>query len=99
MKSGPTLADPTRSPRRRSAAIKPVATVVLPTPEWVPAITTRPLTVLSDLWVPAPGDRTERSQPGEPHFHRGRPGIVGQGDSEGDAGLRRRQAVGVDGAA
>src|SRR5436305_5216495 len=61
MKSGPTLADATSKPRRRSAAISPVATVVLPTPEWVPAITTRAVTVLSDLWVPAPDDRTQRS--------------------------------------
>src|SRR4051794_6708863 len=41
MKSGPTLAAATRTPRRRSAAISPDATVVLPTPEWVPATTTR----------------------------------------------------------
>ncbi len=42
MKSGPTFAAPTRCPARRSAAIKPVATVVLPTPECVPATTMRP---------------------------------------------------------
>src|ERR1700680_2125669 len=41
MKSGPTFAGATRWPRRRSAAIRPVATVVLPTPECVPATTTR----------------------------------------------------------
>src|SRR6266849_11213695 len=41
MKSGPTLAETTRRPRLVRAAIKPTATVVLPTPEWVPEITTR----------------------------------------------------------
>src|SRR5579871_6620949 len=41
MKSGPTLAGATRRPRARSAAIRPLATVVLPTPEWVPAMTRR----------------------------------------------------------
>src|SRR5579875_1280945 len=41
MKSGPTLAEPTATPRRRRAAMRPVATVVLPTPEWVPATTSR----------------------------------------------------------
>ncbi len=41
MKSGPTFAGATRSPRRRNAAIRPVATVVLPTPECVPATTRR----------------------------------------------------------
>src|SRR4051812_25670706 len=61
MKSGPTLADATVKPRRRSAAMTPVATVVFPTPECVPATTTRAVTVLSDLWVPAPDDRTQRS--------------------------------------
>src|ERR1039457_3379285 len=40
MKSGPTLAEATASPRLRKAAISPVATVVFPTPEWVPEITT-----------------------------------------------------------
>ena len=37
MKSGPTLAAAGRWPAWRRAAISPVATVVLPTPEWVPA--------------------------------------------------------------
>src|SRR5712691_1704406 len=41
MKSGPILAGVTASPRAESAAIRPVATVVLPTPEWVPATTRR----------------------------------------------------------
>src|SRR6185436_19389129 len=41
MKSGPTLADATRWPACRSATSRPVATVVLPTPECVPATTTR----------------------------------------------------------
>src|SRR6266550_8938388 len=41
MKSGPTLAPAGRCPARRSAARSPVATVVFPTPEWVPATTTR----------------------------------------------------------
>src|SRR5687767_11220155 len=41
MKSGPTLAEATRTPRRRKAASRPVATVVLPTPELVPATTRR----------------------------------------------------------
>ena len=41
MKSGPTLAPATRRPAERKAAISPTATVVLPTPEWVPAMTTR----------------------------------------------------------
>src|ERR1700733_9160024 len=41
MKSGPTLAEATRWPRFRSAAMTPVAMVVLPTPEWVPATTNR----------------------------------------------------------
>src|SRR5438309_209343 len=40
MKSGPTLAAATACPARRRAAIKPVAIVVFPTPEWVPATTT-----------------------------------------------------------
>ncbi|HZT65492.1 MAG TPA: hypothetical protein VFA11_06865 [Acidimicrobiales bacterium] len=48
MKSGPTLAAATRRPRRRSAAMIPVATVVLPTPEATPATTMRgPRTVVS----------------------------------------------------
>src|SRR5579884_3568101 len=37
MKSGPTLNACTVRPRRRSAPISPSATVVLPTPLWVPA--------------------------------------------------------------
>src|SRR5262249_45353172 len=41
MKSGPRFAAARATPRRRSAATSPVATVVLPTPEWVPATTTR----------------------------------------------------------
>src|SRR2546423_15357398 len=41
MKSGPTWAEATAEPRARSAAIRPVATVVFPTPEWVPAMTSR----------------------------------------------------------
>src|SRR5215211_7786623 len=41
MKSGPTLAAPTDRPRRWRAAIRPVATVVLPTPDDVPATTRR----------------------------------------------------------
>src|SRR5204863_6315628 len=41
MKSGPTLAGATRAPRARNADMSPVATVVLPTPEWVPATTSR----------------------------------------------------------
>src|SRR5438045_2327915 len=41
MKSGPTLAAATRSPRAARAAMSPVATVVFPTPEWVPATTSR----------------------------------------------------------
>src|SRR4051812_9844098 len=40
MKSGPTLAAATPCPARRKAAINPVAMVVFPTPEWVPATTT-----------------------------------------------------------
>src|SRR6266496_5741017 len=40
MKSGPTLNPATRLPCSAKAAISPVATVVLPTPEWVPATTT-----------------------------------------------------------
>src|SRR6266700_2685156 len=40
MKFGPTLKPATRRPRSVKAAIRPVATVVLPTPEWVPATTT-----------------------------------------------------------
>src|SRR5579864_7115775 len=39
MKSGPTLADATRRPRAAHAAMRPVATVVFPTPEWVPETT------------------------------------------------------------
>src|SRR4051794_13760141 len=41
MKSGPTLAAATRVPRAARAAMRPVATVVLPTPECVPATTRR----------------------------------------------------------
>src|SRR6266516_794622 len=41
MKSGPTLKPATVWPRAANAAISPVATVVLPTPEWVPATTSR----------------------------------------------------------
>src|SRR6266508_4648801 len=40
MKSGPTLKPATRRPRSVKAAIRPVATVVLPTPDRVPATTT-----------------------------------------------------------
>ena len=39
MKSGPTLALATFMPRARSAAIRPVAIVVLPTPDATPAMT------------------------------------------------------------
>src|SRR6266567_2747262 len=53
MKSGPTLALATATPRRDSADMSPVATVVLPTPEWVPATTRRgpwsPTSVLDAL--------------------------------------------------
>src|ERR671919_399303 len=41
MKSGPTLAAAGRCPAARRAARRPVVTVVLPTPEWVPATTSR----------------------------------------------------------
>src|ERR1700749_1463080 len=41
MKSGPTFAAAGRWPAWRRAAISPVATVVFPTPEWVPPITSR----------------------------------------------------------
>ncbi len=41
MKSGPALAPAGRCPARRRALRRPVATVVLPTPEWVPATTMR----------------------------------------------------------
>src|SRR5579875_2694148 len=58
MKSGPTLAAATRRPRRARAAMTPVATVVLPTPEWVPATTTlgastgiRPAIVARQDWA------------------------------------------------
>src|SRR6266498_1610185 len=49
MKSGPTLKPATLRPRPANAAIRPVATVVLPTPEWVPATTTLSVTG----WSPA----------------------------------------------
>ena len=41
MKSGPTLALATFMPRARSAAMRPVAIVVLPTPDATPATTRR----------------------------------------------------------
>jgi hypothetical protein len=41
MKSGPTLNGWTASPRAASAAIRPLASVVLPQPLWVPATITR----------------------------------------------------------
>src|SRR5262245_5263447 len=41
MKSGPTFAGATARPPKRSPTISPLATVVLPTPEWVPATTRR----------------------------------------------------------
>src|ERR671911_2304252 len=41
MKSGPTLAAAGRCPAARRPARRPVAAVVLPTPEWVPATTIR----------------------------------------------------------
>src|SRR6266536_908826 len=44
MKSGPTLKPATARPRAANAAIRPVATVVLPTPEWVPATTSLAVT-------------------------------------------------------
>src|SRR6266536_3154624 len=44
MKSGPTLKPATARPRAAKAAIRPVATVVLPTPEWVPATTSLAVT-------------------------------------------------------
>lgn len=44
MKSRPTLKAATRRPHPASAAITPVAAVVFPTPEAVPAITTRAVT-------------------------------------------------------
>src|SRR5437764_12452873 len=81
MKSGPTLADATRRPRRRNAAISPVATVVLPTPECVPAMTTH--AVLT-------------SQPCEPGRNGPRLGVVAERDAEGDAGFGGGQPVGVD---
>jgi hypothetical protein len=40
MKSGPTLKGWTFKPRFRSAAMRPRVTVVLPTPLWVPAMST-----------------------------------------------------------
>src|SRR5439155_9278152 len=55
MKSGPTFADATRSPRAERAAIKPVATVVLPTPEWVPETTTRGPRIGMASYCHAPG--------------------------------------------
>src|SRR3954451_20708455 len=99
MKSGPTLADATGNSRRRSAAISPVATVVLPTPECAPPMTTRAVTVLSDRWVPAPNDRTQRSQPGEPVSHCSRIGVIAERATQGDTGFRAGQSVGVDRAA
>src|SRR5262245_12381158 len=55
MKSGPILAAATRRPRPRNAAISPLATVVLPTPEWVPAITTRGPRSMTGVTVREPG--------------------------------------------
>src|SRR5262245_47225895 len=55
MKSGPTLKPATFRPRSANAAIRPVATVVLPTPEWVPATT-----ILAVMGLP-PGRSTARS--------------------------------------
>src|SRR5918996_3461828 len=54
MKSGPTLAAAGRSPAALRAARRPVAPVVLPTPEWVPATMIR---------GPRVGTATERSGP------------------------------------
>src|SRR6266511_2458285 len=50
MKSGPTLKPATRRPRSVKAAIRPVATVVLPTPEWVPATTTLAVIGSPSVW-------------------------------------------------
>src|SRR6266540_2898750 len=44
MKSGPTLNPVTARPRAAKAPSRPVATVVLPAPEWVPATTSRAVT-------------------------------------------------------
>src|SRR6266542_3253828 len=52
MKSGPTLKPATRRPRSVKAAIRPVATVVLPTPEWVPATTTLAVIGSPSAWRP-----------------------------------------------
>src|ERR1700752_5359540 len=68
MKSGPTLAEPTSRPRARKAAIRPVATVVLPTPEWVPAMTIRGPSVGT-----RPSSHAGPARPGGPPGAAGRP--------------------------
>src|SRR5205823_4036101 len=62
-KSGPTLKGATVSPSRRSATVRPSATLVFPTPECVPATTSRgtvrPLTAV----VRTGGPLRARSEP------------------------------------
>src|SRR6266576_1868639 len=64
MKSGPTLAEATRMPRLAKAAINPVATVVFPTPEWVPEMTMRGPSVGTPH--PATGRAPARRRPHTP---------------------------------
>src|SRR5688500_17619161 len=68
MKSGPTFAAAGRCPARRNAATSPVATVVFPTPERVPAITTRgpntlPASTAADPTGRWPGRRSGHAVP------------------------------------
>src|SRR6266542_1302926 len=54
MKSGPTLKPATRRPRSVKAAIRPVATVVVPTPDRVPATTTLAVIGSPSAWRSPP---------------------------------------------
>ncbi len=65
MKSGPALAEATVRPRFRNAAMSPVATVVLPTPDAVPATTRRgPSTGTAGFWHRRRTTGTEGRRPG-----------------------------------
>src|SRR3954462_1347952 len=96
MKSGPTLAAATFVPLDRRAAIRPVATVVFPTPDDVPATTSRgPRTGTAGCWHVFPRKRfPPRTSVDSPAM-----GRSNDGSSAGGRLLRRRRVGDDEGAA
>src|SRR5262245_18272979 len=95
MKSGPTFAAATRTPRAANAAIRPVATVVLPTPEWVPATTMRGPSEVTPPSVAELARSREAAGPPAPTaaLRRVRVGEDGGGENGDRARLGRHVAV------